>query len=66
MTETEDVTTEHVTPEEVTMDPVIDWTGSERLRIGWYQLRLAVQEMNYASRRLVEVQCAVTSAAPWR
>jgi hypothetical protein len=36
--------------------------GSARrggLRSAWHQIRLAVQEMNYASRRVVELQ------APW-
>ncbi len=28
----------------------------ERLRTAWYRLRLTVQEMNYATRRLVELQ----------
>ena len=32
------------------------WTRRERLRFLWYRLRLAVQEMNYASRRMVELQ----------
>jgi hypothetical protein len=32
------------------------WTRHERLRIAWYRLRLTVQEMNYATRRLVELQ----------
>jgi hypothetical protein len=32
------------------------WTRRERLRILWYRLRLTVQEMNYATRRLVELQ----------
>jgi hypothetical protein len=31
----------------------------ERLRCLWYRLRLTVQEMNYATRRIVELQ------APW-
>jgi hypothetical protein len=30
-----------------------------RLRDAWHRIRLAIQEMNYASRRLVELQ------APW-
>jgi hypothetical protein len=30
-----------------------------RLRSAWHQVRLSVAEMNYAARRLVEVQ------APW-
>jgi hypothetical protein len=32
------------------------WTRQERLRILWYRLRLTVQEMNYATRRLTELQ----------
>ncbi len=32
------------------------WTRPERLRIAWYRLRLTVQEMNYATRRLAELQ----------
>jgi hypothetical protein len=35
------------------------WTRRERLRFLWYWLRLAVAEMNYATRRMVELQ------APW-
>ena len=34
----------------------VSWTGRERLRCLWYRLRLTVQEMNYATRRLVELQ----------
>jgi hypothetical protein len=33
--------------------------GRGRFRGAWRRIRLAVQEMNYASRRVVEVQ------APW-
>ena len=32
------------------------WTRRERLRFLWYRLRLVVHEMNYATRRLVELQ----------
>ncbi len=35
------------------------WSGRERLRCLWYRLRLTVAEMNYATRRMVELQ------APW-
>ena len=35
------------------------WTGRERLRFLWYRLRLTVAEMNYATRRMAELQ------APW-
>jgi hypothetical protein len=38
---------------------MVSWTGPERLRCVWYRLRLTVAEMNYATRRTVEVQ------APW-
>jgi hypothetical protein len=33
--------------------------SSGRLRSAWHQVRLSVAEMNYAARRLVELQ------APW-
>jgi hypothetical protein len=33
--------------------------GGGRLRRAWHHIRLALQEMNYASRRVVELQ------APW-
>jgi hypothetical protein len=32
------------------------WTRRERLWLMWYRLRLVVQEMNYATRRMVELQ----------
>jgi hypothetical protein len=35
------------------------WSRGERLRFLWYRLRLTVAEMNYATRRMVELQ------APW-
>ena len=41
------------------LEQSVAWTGRERLRCLWYRLRLTVQEMNYATRRTVEVQ------APW-
>lgn len=34
----------------------ISLTGRQRLRCLWYRLRLTVQEMNYATSRLVELQ----------
>jgi hypothetical protein len=54
-------------PAPVSADPVtrrhlertVSWTGPERLRWLWYRLRLTVAEMNYATRRIVELQ------APW-
>jgi hypothetical protein len=41
------------------LEKTVSWTGRERLRCLWYRLRLTVAEMNYATRRAVEVQ------APW-
>jgi hypothetical protein len=35
------------------------WSRGERLRFLWHRLRLTVAEMNYATRRMVELQ------APW-
>jgi hypothetical protein len=37
----------------------VSWSGRERLRYLWYRLRLTVAEMNYGTRRMVELQ------APW-
>ncbi|HEY5018881.1 MAG TPA: hypothetical protein VII59_19100 [Streptosporangiaceae bacterium] len=34
----------------------VSWTGAERLRCLWYRLRLTIAEMNYATRRLAELQ----------
>ena len=41
------------------LENTVSWTGRERLRCLWYRLRLTVAEMNYATRRIVELQ------APW-
>ena len=41
------------------LEKMVSWTGRERLRGLWYRLRLTVAEMNYATRRTVEIQ------APW-
>src|SRR5215472_12092421 len=41
------------------LEKAVSWTGRERLRGLWYRLRLTVAEMNYATRRMVEIQ------APW-
>ena len=37
-------------------EKLVSWTCRERLRLVWYRLRLTVREMNYATRRLVELQ----------
>ena len=36
----------------------VSWSGRERLRCLWYRLRLTVAEMNYATRRMVELQAS--------
>ena len=41
-----------------TTDPIA-WPRLGRLRRAWYRLRFTIQEMNYATRRLQELQ------APW-
>jgi hypothetical protein len=38
------------------LEESVTWTGRERLRCLWYRLRLTIQEMNYATRRLAELQ----------
>jgi hypothetical protein len=40
-------------------EELVPRTGRARLRLLRYRLRLAISEMNYATRRLVELQ------APW-
>src|SRR5215470_1055734 len=35
---------------------LVSWTGRERLRFLWYRLRLTISEMNYATRRMVDLQ----------
>jgi hypothetical protein len=41
------------------LEKSVCWSGGERLRLFWYRLRLTVAEMNYATRRMAELQ------APW-
>jgi hypothetical protein len=41
------------------LEKSVSWSGRERLRCLWYRLRLTVAEMNYTTRRMVELQ------APW-
>jgi hypothetical protein len=40
------------------LEKAVSWTGRERFRCLWYRLRLTVQEMNYATRRIVELQAS--------
>jgi hypothetical protein len=41
------------------LEKSVSWSGRELLRCLWFRLRLTVAEMNYATRRMVELQ------APW-
>jgi hypothetical protein len=41
------------------LEKSVTWSGRERLQCLWYRLRLTIAEMNYATRRMVELQ------APW-
>ena len=38
------------------LEKSVSWSGRERLRCLWYRLRLTVAEMNYATRRMAELQ----------
>lgn len=43
------------------LEQSVSWTSGERLRFLWYRLRLTVQEMNYATRRMAELQMRLPS-----
>jgi hypothetical protein len=45
-------------------EELVSWTGRERLRFLWYRLRLTISEMNYASRRMVELQMTLPPKWP--
>jgi hypothetical protein len=38
------------------LEKAVSWSGRERLRCLWYRVRLIVAELNYATRRLAELQ----------
>jgi hypothetical protein len=38
------------------LESIVGWTWRDRIGHVWHQLRAAVEEMNYAARRIVEVQ----------
>jgi hypothetical protein len=48
------------------VEETISWTWRERFRLLWYRLRLTVSEMNYATRRMLELQmhCHEAGTAP--
>lgn len=38
------------------LEKSVAWSGRERLQCLWYRLRLELADINYANRRLVELQ----------
>ena len=47
------------------LEKSVSWSGRERLRYLWYRLRLTVAEMNYASKRVVELQIPWAADPQW-
>jgi hypothetical protein len=43
------------------LEKLVSLTGLGRIRVMWYRLRRTVDEMNYATRRLYELQCGIDS-----
>jgi hypothetical protein len=41
------------------LEKAVSWSGRERLRCRWYRVRLIVAELNYATRRLAELQACL-------
>jgi len=38
------------------IEAMVSWTSHERLRFLWYRLRLTISDMNFATRRMAELQ----------
>jgi hypothetical protein len=47
------------------LEKSVSWSGRERLRCLWYRLRLELADMNYASKRLVELQIPWIADPQW-
>ena len=47
------------------LEKSVSWSGRERFRCLWYRLRLTVAEMNYSTRRTVELQAPWTADPQW-
>jgi hypothetical protein len=47
------------------LETSVAWSGRERLRFLWYRLRLELADINYASRRLVELQTPWIADPQW-
>jgi hypothetical protein len=44
------------------LESSVSWSRRERLRCYWYRLRLTIAEMNYATRRIAELQAPTQGA----
>ena len=47
------------------LEKSVSWSGRERLRCLWYRLRLTLAEINYANRRMLEIQAPWTADPQW-
>jgi hypothetical protein len=47
------------------LEKSVSWSGRERLRFLWYRLRLELADMNYASKRLIELQIPWAADPQW-
>jgi hypothetical protein len=47
------------------LEKSVSWSGRERLRCLWYRLRLELADLNYASKRLVEVRVPWATDPQW-
>jgi hypothetical protein len=47
------------------LEKSVSWSGRERLRCLWYRLRLELADLNYASKRLVELQIPWIADPQW-
>ena len=47
------------------LEKSVSWSGRERLQCLWYRLRLQLADINYANKRLLEVQAPWTADPQW-
>ena len=47
------------------LEKSVSWSGREWLRCLWYRLRLELADINYANRRLIELQIPWTADPQW-
>jgi hypothetical protein len=46
------------------VEKLVSWTGRERLQLVWYWLRFNVSDINYVSRRVIELRLALPAKQP--